>query len=110
MKLSTCCGAETEYEEYGICPECQDHCDFEDAEEEEQGVKTATRWLFDKLWEMPKDKMTWYAILKQAEEMHKHQVKTAHQTGWVTCAEHSLGFDVFTKDSETYYNESYPRI
>ena len=30
MKLSNCCGAETHYEEYGICPECLEHCDFED--------------------------------------------------------------------------------
>ena len=33
MKLSTCCGAETEYEDYGICPECLEHCDFETIEE-----------------------------------------------------------------------------
>ena len=109
MKLSTCCGAETENEDYGICPECHDHCDFEDLEEVE-GIKTATKWLFDKLWEMPKDKTTWCAILKQAEEMHKHQVKMAHQIGWVTCIEHSKGFDVFPKDSEIYYNDRFSII
>lgn len=28
MKLSTCCGAETD-NEIGICPDCLEHCDYE---------------------------------------------------------------------------------
>ncbi len=28
--ITTCCGAETDYDEYAICPECLEHCDFED--------------------------------------------------------------------------------
>jgi hypothetical protein len=35
MRLSTCCGAETDMEEVGICPECLEHCDFEEDKEEE---------------------------------------------------------------------------
>ena len=35
--------------------------------------KTAVDWLFHQLWEEPKDKFTWYAILKQAKEMEKNQ-------------------------------------
>jgi hypothetical protein len=35
MGYSTCCGAETDMEEMGICPECMEHCDFEEDEEEE---------------------------------------------------------------------------
>ena len=34
--LSTCCGAETDLTEIGICPECLEHCDFEDEDEEEK--------------------------------------------------------------------------
>lgn len=30
MKISTCCQVETELTEFGICPECQEHCDFVD--------------------------------------------------------------------------------
>jgi hypothetical protein len=30
MPYSTCCGAYTNMEEYGICPGCKEHCDFED--------------------------------------------------------------------------------
>jgi len=29
MPYSTCCGAYTDMEEYGICPDCKEHCDFE---------------------------------------------------------------------------------
>jgi hypothetical protein len=35
MRLSTCCGAETDMEEVGICPECLEHCDWEDLDEDE---------------------------------------------------------------------------
>ena len=35
MGFSTCCGAETDMEEVGICPECLEHCEFEEDEEEE---------------------------------------------------------------------------
>ena len=33
MAISTCCGAETDMDEIGICPECLEHCDWEDEEE-----------------------------------------------------------------------------
>ena len=36
MGYSTCCGAETNMEEIGICPECIEHRDFEDDEEDEE--------------------------------------------------------------------------
>jgi hypothetical protein len=35
MAISTCCGAETSMPEIGICPQCLEHCDWEDEEEEE---------------------------------------------------------------------------
>ena len=35
MRLSTCCGAETDMEEVGICPDCLEHCDWEDLDEDE---------------------------------------------------------------------------
>ena len=39
--------------------------------------QTAVEWLFEKLWNTDKDKFTWYAILKQAKEMEKEQIKDA---------------------------------
>jgi hypothetical protein len=35
MPISTCCGAETDMHEIGICPECLEHCDWEEEDEEE---------------------------------------------------------------------------
>ena len=35
--------------------------------------QTAVEWLFKALWEEPKDKMVWYAILHKAKEMEKKQ-------------------------------------
>ena len=42
MLVSTCCGAETEYPEIDICPECLEHCDFEELDEDEldEDIKT----------------------------------------------------------------------
>jgi hypothetical protein len=36
MPYSTCCGAHTNFEEIDICPDCLEHCDWEDEEEEEE--------------------------------------------------------------------------
>jgi hypothetical protein len=35
MRLSTCCGAETDMTEIGICPDCLEHCDWEVIDEDE---------------------------------------------------------------------------
>ena len=32
--ISDCCGAYTDMEEYGLCPECLEHCEFIDDEED----------------------------------------------------------------------------
>ena len=33
MLISKCCGASTPLPELDICPECYEHCEFEDTEE-----------------------------------------------------------------------------
>lgn len=38
---------------------------------------SAVDYLFEQLWEQPKDKLTWYAILKQAKAKEKKQMKKA---------------------------------
>lgn len=38
--VSNCCFASgDEFVDYGLCPECREHCDFIDDEEEEVEVK-----------------------------------------------------------------------
>ena len=63
-------------------------------------MKTSTEWLFEKLWDEPKDKLTWYAILEQAKEMEKQQIIQAYyQNGWNdNDNEHN---------AEQYYNKTF---
>ena len=62
--------------------------------------ETATEWLFKQLWEEPKDKFTWNAILDKAKEMEKEQIIQAYyQNGWNdNDNEHN---------AEQYYNQTY---
>jgi hypothetical protein len=61
--------------------------------------QTSVEWLFEKLWEAPKDKLTWHSILKQAKEMEKEQIIDAYDKG-----EFNQGCN---EDAEQYYNENY---
>jgi hypothetical protein len=36
MAYSTCCGAYSRMPEIDICPDCRDHCDWEDEEEDDE--------------------------------------------------------------------------
>jgi hypothetical protein len=36
MAYSTCCGAHTNFTEIDICPDCLEHCDWEEEDEEEE--------------------------------------------------------------------------
>ena len=44
--------------------------------------QTAVEWLFQELWDRPKDKMVWYYILEKAKQMEKEQIIEAYQYGW----------------------------
>ena len=62
--------------------------------------QTATEWLFEKLWETPKDKLTWNAILEQAKEMEKQQIENAYIKGYEDK-------DFSYNNIEQYYKETY---
>jgi len=57
---------------------------------------TSVEWLFKQLWETPKDKFNWFAILKMAEEMHKKEIINAVD---------GYPLDKRHLDGEDYYNE-----
>jgi len=61
--------------------------------------QTSVDWLFEKLWETPKDKLTWHSILEQAKQMEKEQIIDAYDKG-----EFNQGCN---EDAEQYYNENY---
>lgn len=65
--------------------------------------KTAVDFLFEKLWDEPKDKFAWFAILKQAKEMEKEQIISAHIQGNV---EYTVGGGYWSV-AEQYYKETY---
>lgn len=60
--------------------------------------QTAVEWLFRQLWDEPKDKFTWYAILKQAKTMEKQQIIDAVD---------GFPLDKRHLEGEQYYNETY---
>jgi hypothetical protein len=57
--------------------------------------QTATEFLFEKLWETPKDKLTWNAILEQANKMFEEQIIDAWDD------------ESILKLGEKYYKETY---
>ena len=70
--------------------------------------QTATQWLFEKLWETPKDKLTWNAILEQAKEMEKNNIINAAARGYLAMPERFNLEDA--KDyGQQYYNNTYDK-
>jgi hypothetical protein len=69
--------------------------------------QTAVEYLFEQLWETPKDKLTWHSILEQAKAMEKEQIIDAHRHGFTegTC----FGATTIYKfiSAEQYYNETF---
>jgi isoleucyl-tRNA synthetase len=67
--------------------------------------QTATEYLFEKLWNEPKDKLTWHSILEQAKEMEKKQIIDACDVGF----DDGCGFieDIKYNNAEQYYKETY---
>jgi hypothetical protein len=58
--------------------------------------QTAVDWLFEQLWEEPKDKLTWHAILNKAKEKFEQQIIDAYEVSHISMM-----------TSEQYYNETY---
>jgi hypothetical protein len=46
---------------------------------------TSIEWLFNELWEQPKDKLTWNSILEEAKLLHKQEMSDSYQNGWMSC-------------------------
>jgi hypothetical protein len=42
---------------------------------------TSLDLLFEKLWDLPKDKFSWHSVLEQAKQMHKKEIITAYNEG-----------------------------
>ena len=66
-----------------------------------EGNQTAVEWLFEKLWEEPRDKFTWYSILRKAKEIEKGQIMKAVYDSMGTNLDPNMG------RAEQYYRETY---
>ncbi len=64
--------------------------------------QTATDWMFDQLWETPKDKLAWFKILMDAKQMEKEQISEGYKEGYFNGWYNDDG-----KSGEQYYNETY---
>ena len=63
--------------------------------------QTAVEYLFEQLWETPKDKFNWHSILEKAKEMEKEQIMEAHNQGYAD------GYRDNGNSPIDYYNETY---
>jgi hypothetical protein len=62
--------------------------------------QTAVEYLFEQLWETPKDKFTWHSILKKAKEIEEQRM-LEFWNGGIDCTEEG------GKSFEQYYNETF---
>jgi hypothetical protein len=66
--------------------------------EENKKKRSATDWLFQKLWDTPKDKLNWYALLKQAKEMEEEQHFQTWKGGMECVEEGGKSFVVYYRE------------
>jgi hypothetical protein len=67
---------------------------------------TSIESLFNKLWEEPKDKFTWYSIMDEAKEMHKQEIIDAWNGGdYAYFYSKETGRDF--ADGNDYYQETF---
>ena len=65
--------------------------------------QTSVEWLFEQLWDEPRDKFTWNTILNKAKEMEKEQIIDA-------ASDHCYpNRELATIDAEQYYNETFKK-
>jgi hypothetical protein len=63
---------------------------------------TAIEWMFQSLWEEPKDRMAWQSILDKAKEMEKEQIVEAFNSGQAKEAS-----ECFWTKGNFYYENKY---
>ncbi len=64
--------------------------------------QSSVEWLFQKLWDTPKDKLNWYAIAEQAKTMHKDEICKAYVFGAAYGIDISNGLK-----PDKYYNQTF---
>jgi len=75
--------------------------------ENELNKQTVVEWLFKQLWDEPKDKLKWYAILKHAKEMEKHQFGDIWDKSLLNLHERGGNISRAWEDFNEYYAITY---
>jgi hypothetical protein len=70
--------------------------------------QTAVDYLFQELWQAPKDKWMWQMILKQALKMEKQQIEDAFDIGFCEGYNYAIrDYNPFFIEGQDYYQETY---
>jgi hypothetical protein len=64
--------------------------------------QNSIEFLFEKLWDTPKDKFEWNLILNQAKEMHKQEIVGAYNRDVINNKQ-----NWFIENGEKYYKLHY---
>ena len=64
---------------------------------------TAVEWLFQQLWDEPKDKFTWYALREKAIKMEKEQLENARPQIISNCIIKEISDEEIYKEAEKHY-------
>ena len=62
--------------------------------------QTSVDWLFQQLWETPKDKFTWHSILEQAKQMENKQTAVQWLVEKIQQANPSFKFDALIRQAK----------
>ncbi len=68
--------------------------------------QTAVNWLFQELWNRPKDRMVWHSILEKALQMEKEQQIALLKFSREMCTS-DAPIDYIIKEFNKYYNETF---
>ena len=63
--------------------------------------QSSVQWLFQKLWNTPKDKFEWQSIFLMAHQMHQEEIEESFECGY------SSGYKDNGEDGKQYYNETF---
>ncbi len=66
--------------------------------------QSSVDYLFDKLWETPKDKINWFNILMDAKGKHESEIIDAFGVG---CHHESKRLVGYRDTAQQYYNENF---
>ena len=69
--------------------------------------QTEVEWLFQQLWETPKDKLTWHSILEKAKQMENKQTAVEWLVEKIQHANPSFKFDALIRQAKEMEKNNY---